>query len=39
VPDIATRNLRVSKLLARLRYRPGDVIASRPLWQRNNNVR
>src|ERR1700732_3050909 len=27
VPDIATRNLRVSKLLARLRNRAGDRIA------------
>src|ERR1700693_2307714 len=39
VPDIATRNLRVSKLLPRLRKPPGDRIAAGDLWQRNNNVR
>jgi hypothetical protein len=38
VPDIATRILRVSKLLARHRKSDGDKIARDQLWQRNHNA-
>jgi len=39
VPDIATRNSRVSKLLSRLKKSVRAEIGDPDLWQRNNNAR
>jgi hypothetical protein len=38
VPDIATRILRVSKLLAQHGKSGGDNLAPDQLWQRNHNA-